>query len=119
MYSSRPDRVPQASTMAFRSPSCTLPLRMWVRLTRASAHRMRCTSWPALISKEKKVTAVPAFAAFTARFSAKEVFPTPGRAARITRSPPRNPWNRSSTSRKPVGTPAKLFFWAMSSTSSS
>ncbi len=77
------------------------------------------SSWPALISNEKNATAVPALAAFTAMFNANDVLPTPGRAANMTRSPARSPWNRLSTSAKPVGTPAMLFFWFMSSTSSS
>ena len=47
------------------------------------------------------MTATPAFAALVARFRAKDVLPTPGRAAKITRSPPRNPWIRSSQLMEP------------------
>ena len=109
MYSSSFESVFDASAMAPQSPSDMKPARIFDRLTRASAHRIRWTSWPALISSEKKATAAPDLAAFTARFSANDVLPTPGRAARMTRSPPRKPWNRSSASLKPVGTPAMWF----------
>ena len=111
--------VLDASAMAPQSDSCTWPARRRDRFTRASAHRIRCTSCAALISNERKVTVAPALAAFVARFSANDVLPTPGRAARITRSPPRKPWNRSSTSLNPLGMPAMASFCSASFVSSS
>jgi len=113
-YKSRFERPFNDSVMRLQSFASRYPPRTFERLTRASEHRIRCINCTALISSEKNAVVAPDFAAFTARFRANEVLPTPGRAARITRSPPRNPPNSASTSRKPDGTPAICDCWSAS-----
>ena len=113
------ERLLDASMMAAQSASCTWPARSFDKLTRASDARTRWTSWEALISSDRNATVAPNFAALVHKFRAKAVLPTPGRAARMTRSPPRKPWNRSSTSLKPDATPEILFSCAAISCSSS
>ena len=76
------------------------------KLTFAWAQSMRSTSCSLLISKENMPTGTFAFTAVClAISSAKEVFPTLGRAAKTTKSDFCRPASSLSRSVKPVGSP--------------
>src|SRR6266545_1030417 len=84
--------------------------------TPASPHSRRIPISHLDISSENIATGTrDSTAAFLATFVANEDFPTPGRAATITRFPDWRPDSSSSRSRNPVGRPAKADspFWIL------
>ena len=73
--------LPHSSSPAMR------PVDSFLLSIRHSVDTRRMPSWARLISKENIATLLPeCLAASTAMFSASEVLPTPGRAARVIRS---------------------------------
>ena len=81
-------------------------MRTLCELTRADEHIMRSPSSWALISRLKMATgALPSTATFWAMLSARDVLPTPGRAARTMRLAFWKPPVSLSMPSKPVATP--------------
>jgi len=94
------------SSSSSRSESC--PVRIFQRLTLASAQMRRSTNCSLLISREKIPTLARFFMAVClAKSMASDVFPTLGRDARITKSDFCKPERSLSKSMKPVGRPRK------------
>ena len=88
--------------------------------TRASEDSRRVASCSRLISRENTATVLrTALATFSAIFSAKEVLPMPGRAARRIRSDLFSPEMAISTSGRPVDRPGTAESLAASSLSRS
>ncbi len=89
-----------------QSWSSSLPVFRFCWSTRPSEEIRRKASWLADISIENTATALPVLSEeYSAMFSASEVFPIAGRAARMIRSEGCNPAVSASKSMKPVGRP--------------
>ena len=98
----------EAAARRGQSSGAILAERMDVKETRDDAAKRRCAISVLLISSEKNATLAPLAAACTARLSAKEVLPTPGRAPTTIICPGRKPKRAASTEGKPVSTPSSV-----------
>ena len=99
-----------------QSEGLSRPVMRRPRSTRPSEDIRRTRSCSRLISREKMATVLPlCLATLRAMFRAKELLPTPGRAARSTRSDLLSPWIFWSTAEKPLGRPGRPDFPSLSS----
>ena len=97
----------EATPILLHSSIVSLPVVSFFRSTKLSLAIRRVTSCCLDISREKKATVCFGcfFATFSARFSAIEVLPMPGRAASSIRSDLFRPLMNLSKSRRPVEVP--------------
>ena len=111
IYSSSPESVAAAFTMAFQSPSGKSPRAQLAQVHAGlGAQNTLDELVGAHLQAEHGQRRRTGFRGVRGDVQSERCSsPTPGRAAKISRSPPRKPQNSLSTSAKPVGAPA---IWA-------